>query len=96
MYFCTECASALHIITSTKFVNPNDTELFITNHSMLMLLEDFEEFKSLVPQAGLRVKIKDLIQNVKYHHKKIIAIIYIYMCACTYVCMCIYSHYYVH
>ena len=57
---------------------------YIDGPSMLMLLEEFEEFKNLV---RLRVKIKDLIQNVRYHHKKIIAIKYIYVCmhVCVYV-----------
>ena len=39
-------------------------ENYIDGSTIYNLVEDFKEFQQLVPQAGLRLKLKNLVESV--------------------------------
>ena len=39
----------------------------IDGDTLLFLIKDFEEFRHLMPQSGVRIKVKNIV--AKFHHQ---------------------------
>ena len=52
--------------TVYSYLNLIILDNYIDGESLMSLISDIEEFKYLVPQSGLRMKIKKIVQEVFY------------------------------
>ena len=56
--------NVLHNVLYNNFISVIFLDNFIDGEALILLIEDFKEFSHIIPQSGMRMKLKKLIENV--------------------------------